>query len=101
MEGIFRISMMTISSAFFSEAALAIAEILFKRRIYYYFIILNIPVPQVTHLPFIASLLFFIVTFCVSFISLLDLHFTQYPVSAIQLTSLKVNVLLVYHIPGA
>jgi hypothetical protein len=46
-------------------------------------IILYMPVPQVTHLPFIAERLFFIVTFWASFISLFDLHFTQYPVSAI------------------
>jgi hypothetical protein len=41
------------------------------------------PVPQVVHLPFIADLPFFIVTFWASFISFFDLHFTQYPVSAI------------------
>jgi hypothetical protein len=44
---------------------------------------LYIPVPQVTHFPFIAWRLFFIVTFWESFISFFDLHFTQYPVSAI------------------
>jgi len=39
----------------------------------------NILVPQVGHLPFIAFLLFFIVTSFASFISFLDLHLTQYP----------------------
>ena len=42
------------------------------------FNILYIPVPQVGHLPFIAGLPFFIVTFWASFISFLALHFTQY-----------------------
>ena len=40
--------------------------------------ILNIPVPQTGHLPFIAFLPFFIVVSAASFISLFDLHFTQY-----------------------
>ena len=47
-----------------------------------YFIILYMPVLQVVHLPFIAERPFFIVTFSVSFISLFDLHFTQYAISA-------------------
>ena len=50
------------------------------------------PVPQVVHLPFIASRLFFIVTFWVSFISFLDLHFTQYPTSAIYITSFNFSI---------
>ena len=40
--------------------------------------ILNMPVPQVGHFPFIAFLPFFIVVSAASFISLFDLHFTQY-----------------------
>jgi hypothetical protein len=38
-----------------------------------------IPVPQVPHDPFIALRPFFIVTSCPLPISLLALHFTQYP----------------------
>ena len=82
-----------MSSAFLSEAAPAIASARFLAFIklfpYFYLIILYMPVPQVVHLPFIAWRLFFIVTFCVSFISFLDLHFTQYPISAIWSHPLK------------
>jgi hypothetical protein len=88
-----------MSDAFLSEAALATASALLLDFINYalflydgsdrldYFTILYIPVPQVVHLPFNAWRLFFIVTFWVSFISFLDLHFTQYPISAIKITS--------------
>jgi hypothetical protein len=41
------------------------------------------PVEHVLHFPFIAERPFFMVTFWVSFISFFDLHFTQYPTSAI------------------
>jgi hypothetical protein len=40
--------------------------------------ILNIFVPQTVHMPCVAGLPFFIVTFFSSFIVLLALHFTQY-----------------------
>ena len=40
--------------------------------------ILNILVPQVVQMPWVAGLPFFIVTFFSSFISLFDLHLTQY-----------------------
>jgi hypothetical protein len=58
-----------------------------KDKDFYFFLpnILYIPVPQEGHLPFIAARPFFIVTCCSSFISLLVLHFTQYPFSAILL----------------
>ena len=39
--------------------------------------ILNIEIPHVGHVPFVAGLPFFIVTAWVLFISLLSLHFTQ------------------------
>jgi len=39
--------------------------------------ILNIEMPHVGHVPFVAGLPFFIVTAWVLFISLLSLHFTQ------------------------
>tara|TARA_B100000427_G_scaffold267496_1_gene233177 strand:+ start:943 stop:1125 length:183 start_codon:yes stop_codon:yes gene_type:complete len=39
--------------------------------------ILNIDMPHVGHVPFVAGLPFFIVTAWVPFISLLSLHFTQ------------------------
>jgi hypothetical protein len=39
--------------------------------------ILNIEMPHVGHVPFVAGLPFFIVTAWVPFISLLSLHFTQ------------------------
>ncbi len=47
------------------------------------FNILYIPVPQVGHLPFIAGLPFFMVTFLASEISFFSLHFTQYPVKTL------------------
>ncbi len=62
-----------------------------------YFIILYIPVPHVEHLPFIAERPFFIVTFSVSFISFLALHFTQYPTSAIDITSFKINACVIVY----
>ncbi len=49
--------------------------------------ILYMPVLHFEHLPFIAFLPFFMVTCLASFISLLLLHFTQYPVSAILFSS--------------
>ncbi len=39
--------------------------------------ILNIEIPQVGHVPFVAGFPFFIVTACVPVISLLSLHLTQ------------------------
>jgi hypothetical protein len=51
----------------------------------YYLPILNILVPQVGQVPVVAGFLFFIVIALVFFISLLALHFTQYP--CITLTS--------------
>ena len=39
--------------------------------------ILNIEMPHVGHVPFVAGLPFFMVTAWVPFISLLSLHFTQ------------------------
>jgi hypothetical protein len=39
--------------------------------------ILNIEMPHVGHVPFVAGLPFFMVTAWVLFISLLSLHFTQ------------------------
>jgi hypothetical protein len=39
--------------------------------------ILNIEIPHVGHVPFVAGLPFFMVTAWVLFISLLSLHFTQ------------------------
>ena len=41
--------------------------------------ILNIPVPQVGHVPFTAFRLFFITISLASLISFFALHFTQYP----------------------
>ena len=38
----------------------------------------NMAVPQVGHTPFVAGLPFFMVIALASFISFLDLHFTQY-----------------------
>jgi hypothetical protein len=55
--------------------------------------ILYIPVPQSEHLPFNAKRLFFIVTFCSSFIVLLLLHFTQYPFSAISTPPLNEHII--------
>jgi len=93
-----------MSSAFFSAAALAIARAFFLDSItfhlslkygrYLYLIILYMPVPHVVHFPFIACRLFFIVTFWVSFISFLALHFTQYPISAISITSFELMKLV-------
>ena len=42
--------------------------------------ILNIVVPQSPHLPRVARRPFFIVTCCASWMSLVSLHFMQYPV---------------------
>ena len=42
--------------------------------------ILNIVVPQSPHFPRVAGRPFFIVTCCASWMSLLVLHFIQYPV---------------------
>ena len=42
--------------------------------------ILNIVVPQSPHLPRVAGRPFFMVTCCASWMSLLSLHFMQYPV---------------------
>src|SRR3989338_10580417 len=100
MPNIFLMSIVTMSSAFFREAALAIANARVFDFITYpfflimpnHFTILYISVPQTVHLPFIACLLFFMVTFWVSFISCFALHFTQYPVSAINITSLNENL---------
>ena len=76
--------------AFLDLAIVAIRSAIFFVSIlvtpYYFPKILYMPVPQVVHLPFMAWRLFFIVTFCVSFMSLFDLHFTQYPTSAIYIT---------------
>ena len=44
-----------------------------------YFPILNILVPHVEHIPWVAGFPFFIVIFFSSFIILFCLHFTQYP----------------------
>ncbi|HNQ27828.1 MAG TPA: hypothetical protein PKL92_07915 [Aquaticitalea sp.] len=52
--------------------------VLFLRIGDYFPIILNMPVPQVGHSPFIAFLPFFIVASLAFFMSFLDLHFTQY-----------------------
>jgi hypothetical protein len=63
---------------------LALQMLRFKKRQGYFLPrILYMPVPQVGHLPLTAARPFFMVTFCSSFISLLALHFTQYPFSAI------------------
>ena len=51
--------------------------------------ILNIFVPQIEHIPVVAGLPFFIVTFFSSFIDLFDLHLTQYASMLLQALTVK------------
>jgi len=54
---------------------------------YFFERILYMPVPHFAHFPLTASLPFFMVTVCAFTMSLVVRHFTQYPFSAIFLSS--------------